>query len=103
MTDGALCAPIVLRSRIYTVYALRRSHPSSAPPRANRPPTHRKWGIFLMMIGGATLAAFSYDFFLSRRAYGLFAAVHAWIEVPILLAALLGPAHSDSSLTPAAT
>jgi hypothetical protein len=65
--------------------------------------THRKWGILLLVIGGATLAAFSHDFFLSRRAYGLFAAVHAWIEVPILLAALLGPAHCDSSLTPAAT
>ena len=65
--------------------------------------TQRTWGIVLVMIGGATLATFSMDFFWSRRAYGLFAAVHAWIEVPILLAALLGATPNPRPITAAST
>ena len=51
---------------------------------------NRTWAIGLIAIGALTLVAFSGDFFMSRKIYGLFAAVHAWIEVPVLLAALLG-------------
>jgi hypothetical protein len=44
----------------------------------------------LAVIGLAMLGAFSQDFSFSRSAYGIAAAVHAWVEVPVLLAALLG-------------
>ena len=50
----------------------------------------RSWAIGLGLMGALTLMAFAGDFFMSRKIYGLFAAVHAWIEVPILLAALFG-------------
>jgi len=43
-----------------------------------------------VLVGGATLLAFGHDFGGSRSLYGVAAAVHAWIEVPVLLAALLG-------------
>ena len=64
---------------------------------------NRRWSVILLCVGGLTLAAFSVDFFVSRKAYGLFAAVHAWIEVPILIAALMGPSNTDIALTNAAT
>lgn len=50
-----------------------------------------------MAVGGATLLAFTHDFGGSRRLYGVIAAVHAWVEVPVLLAALLGGARSASA------
>ncbi len=52
----------------------------------------RSWAIGLGVMGALTLIAFAGDFFMSRKIYGMFAAVHAWIEVPILLAALFGAA-----------
>ena len=53
----------------------------------------RAWAIGLGLVGALTLLAFAGDFFMSRKVYGVFAAVHAWIEVPILLAALCGAPH----------
>jgi hypothetical protein len=63
----------------------------------------RPWAMGLALMGALTLAAFYGDFFGSRKIYGLFAAVHAWIEVPILLAALLGAASSASEASPTLT
>lgn len=45
--------------------------------------------VILVVVGGAFLAGFAADFGGARSIYGVFAAVHAWIEVPILLYALV--------------
>ncbi len=45
---------------------------------------------FLIVAGLVWLAAFAWDFKLARRLYGVAAAVHAWVEIPILMIALLG-------------
>lgn len=42
----------------------------------------------LAFVGVCTLIGFAVSFADARRAYGVFAAVHAWIEVPLLLIAL---------------
>ena len=39
-------------------------------------------------IGAFTLVGFALSFGDARRAYGVFAAVHAWIEIPLLLLAV---------------
>ncbi len=54
-------------------------------------------GIALAGAGG--LAAFAHDFAGARRAYGALAAVHAWVELPILLA-VLTPATARGRTTP---
>ena len=41
----------------------------------------------LAAIGVMTLVGFAVSFGDARRAYGVFAAVHAWIEIPLLLLA----------------
>ncbi|MFN3198225.1 MAG: hypothetical protein ACE366_07375 [Bradymonadia bacterium] len=50
----------------------------------------RRFSMIIAALGVVTLVAFMGDFGTSRRLYGVIAAVHAWIEVPLLLAALLG-------------
>ena len=47
------------------------------------------WG--LAAAATVSLVTFSADFFGARQLYGVVAAVHAWVELPILLAALAGP------------
>ena len=57
------------------------------------PPARRPKGLAVAVVVGicAALAlGFFQDFFGARRIYGVAAAVHAWLEVPVLLAALLG-------------
>lgn len=54
----------------------------------------------LAVVGGLTLWAFTHDFGGSRRLYGVAAAVHAWVEVPVLLAALLGGQAVSRTPTP---
>ena len=46
--------------------------------------------LFLIVAGAIWLAAFAWDFKLARSVYGVAAAVHAWVEIPILMIALLG-------------
>jgi hypothetical protein len=46
--------------------------------------------LFLIGAGAVWLAAFAWDFKLARSVYGVAAAVHAWVEIPILMVALLG-------------
>jgi hypothetical protein len=60
--------------------------PRLLPARAGRPAV-----MALGALGSLGLLTFSLDFTFARRIYGVVAAVHAWIELPVLLAALAGP------------
>jgi hypothetical protein len=53
-------------------------------------------------VAGLGLVPFFADFARARAYYGLFAAVHAWIEVPVLILALTGGV-SEESQSPAST
>ncbi len=50
-------------------------------------PKARPW--MLVVLGGATYVAFAQDFSGSRSWYGVAAAIHAWLELPLLLLALV--------------
>lgn len=52
-------------------------------------PSARWWP---WVLGAALLAVvpFAFDFVAARRGYGIVAAVHAWVEIPILLLAFAG-------------
>src|SRR5690606_7670373 len=54
-------------------------------------------GAFLALtalVSAPLVASFTLDFAVARGVYGLAAAVHAWLEVPLLLLALAGgPPH----------
>lgn len=54
-------------------------------------PEPGRFAVILAVIGSVSLLAFGLDFGASRQIYGVFAAVHAWIEVPVLLQAALRP------------
>lgn len=47
------------------------------------------WRGLTLFIAAALLAGFIFDFKMARGWYGIFAAVHAWIEVPLLLLAMI--------------
>jgi len=47
-------------------------------------------------VAALALSPFFADFARARAYYGLFAAVHAWIEVPVLILALTGGARGES-------
>lgn len=49
----------------------------------------RTWRAGLMCLGAALLVFFWFDFKNARSVYGIAAAVHAWIELPLLMLALL--------------
>ncbi|MDA1193963.1 MAG: hypothetical protein O2894_02155 [Planctomycetota bacterium] len=51
-------------------------------------PARRTWVTALCVVAGVGFAVFAWSFRDARALYGLFALVHAWIEVPVLLAAL---------------
>lgn len=58
------------------------------------PPAHAdgRGPVGVLLIGTAVLLAlYALDFTYARQVYGVFAAVHAWVEVPILVLALLPP------------
>jgi len=46
-------------------------------------------------VAGLGLPEFFADFARARAYYGLFAAVHAWIEIPVLILALTGGDHGE--------
>lgn len=57
--------------------------------RPRRPwPRARVLGLLIAAVGLVAVVAFVRDFRGTRTAYGLVAAVHAWIEIPLLLLAL---------------
>ena len=71
-----------------------------APTRSglSRLPWRWFWfGVGVLSLVG--LVGYAVDFKVARRWYGLIAAVHAWIEVPVLLLALLGPSVLTASAT----
>lgn len=52
-------------------------------------PKRRAW-IVLLVLTTLAVFVFALDFGAARRGYGVLAAVHAWVELPILLLALTG-------------
>lgn len=59
----------------------------------------RAFGMVVATVGAVFFVGFCLSFGDARTVYGLFAAVHAWIEVPVLLLALAIP---QARLVPAA-
>ena len=53
-------------------------------------PSRRRFALGVAAIGAVALIAFAIAFRDARIAYGVLAAVHAWVEVPVLLVALAG-------------
>lgn len=51
----------------------------------------RRWWPWVLGTTTLTVLLFAVDFTGARQGYGVLATVHAWIEVPLLLLALLGP------------
>ena len=72
------------------IHVLPRLLPSSgAQAQVGLPwPAPRAFAVGLIGVAGISFAAFLFAFSDARALYGLFALVHAWIEVPILLLAL---------------
>ncbi len=56
----------------------------------------RAWFLGMLGAAAALLVLFWFDFGQARRIYGVAAAVHAWVEVPILLLALTALSPSGS-------
>jgi hypothetical protein len=72
-----------------------------APVGLSRPPA---W-VFALAVGVLSLVAavgYGVDYGLARRWYGVIAAVHAWIEVPVLLLAFAGRAREGAAAPQAA-
>lgn len=55
----------------------------------------RQWRVPLALVAVAFLALFLWRFGTGRAVYGIFAAVHAWIELPLLILALPGPTRES--------
>ncbi len=65
-------------------------------------PRGASFALLCAVVAGLGLTRFFGDFAQARAYYGLFAAVHAWIEVPVLILALTGGDEAES-LTSAAS
>lgn len=63
-------------------------------------PRSRAFTVLLATVGAISLVAFSREFAGTRALYGVFAAVHAWIEVPVLLAAVALARPARALVTP---
>lgn len=72
------------------IHVLPRLGPGDAP--SPTWPTPRMFTRILCIVGAVSLVAFALTFRDARKVYGVFAAFHAWLEVPILLLALGGGA-----------
>lgn len=70
------------------IHVLPRLGAGGPAPGAWPPP--RVFARVLGLVGAVSLVAFALSFHDARRVYGVFAAFHAWLEVPILLLALGG-------------
>ncbi|MBX2804316.1 MAG: hypothetical protein KTR31_42030 [Myxococcales bacterium] len=61
------------------------------PTERSGPLTSLSWPVYLGLVAAATamlLVGYLSDFAGTRVVYGVFAAVHAWVELPVLIAAL---------------
>lgn len=77
------------------IHILPRLGATEATGNASSPsgwPSRPVFTAFLGVVAAASLVAFALSFQDARRVYGVFAAFHAWLEVPILLLALGGGA-----------
>lgn len=72
------------------IHVLPRLGPGEVP--SPTWPTPRLFTRVLCVVGAISLVAFALTFRDARQVYGVFAAFHAWLEVPILLLALGGGA-----------
>ncbi len=63
-------------------------------------PRPRTFAVMVVVLAAVVWTGFSRDFVVARRAYGVIAAVHAWVELPVLLLALvrLRPASGPGAL-----
>jgi hypothetical protein len=52
-------------------------------------PSPPRFALLLAVLAAGSLLHFALAFGEARGLYGVFAAVHAWIEVPVLLAAIV--------------
>lgn len=70
--------------------------PRLAPSRRGPLATPGRAALVVGLAGLALLPLFALDFALARRVYGVAAALHAWLEVPVLLLALAWTGASTS-------
>lgn len=72
------------------IHVLPRLDDEPTETRGSWRPRLSGFTVLLVVAGAVWLAAFAWDFRLARSIYGIAAAVHAWVEIPILMVALLG-------------
>ncbi len=77
---------------------LSRAGASGAPRPLVRWPSRRAFTAILVAAAGVSLWGFAAAFGDARAVYGIAAALHAWVEVPVLLLALGGPARARDDL-----
>jgi hypothetical protein len=73
----------------------RLADAGTAPP--ERPRMKWLWRGLTLVVAGVLLAVFLVDFKAARGWYGIFAAVHAWSEVPLLLLAMVPVATAQAT------
>ena len=97
LTEGAVdlfAAAVFLQVMHYgtVIHVLPRLGADDAGEPATAWPGRRPFAIVLGVVAAVSLLGFAFSFTDARRIYGVFAAFHAWLEVPILLLALGGGA-----------
>lgn len=85
---------------IHVLPALDDARAWQSPANTLRWPSRRLFTAFVVVCSLALFVWFARHFDAARGAYGLIAAVHAWVEIPILLLALALP-WRDPTATPA--
>ncbi|MBL8735292.1 MAG: hypothetical protein JNL12_02575 [Planctomycetes bacterium] len=79
------------------LHVLPRLGAGDVEPRPLLPwPAPRAFAGLLLLLGGAMALAFVAGFGTARACYGVFAAVHAWLELPVLVLATARFAPRDS-------
>jgi hypothetical protein len=68
------------------------------PRSIDTPPLPLRWGVMGVTLLALTCAVFVWDFAQARALYGMASAIHAWIELPLLLLAMT-PYHLTQQQT----